>query len=285
MTASIRHGYARTHRGEMHFSETGDGEVLLLLHATPRSHRYFRHALPQFGKRYRTLAVDTPGFGNSHPLPAGATMRTLAECFVAFMDAIGIERAHLVGLHTGNKIAAALAAEWPSRVGRVVLCGQTHSLVLEKAGRDDAIRNIVDHYFPKYAQVPEGSHWIRQWAAAGAEVNKLAWPLQLKTGASVSAEDVDIARMHVLDYLQGWQSIVPIYEAIFAFDMAADLRRIVNPALVLELATAHEMHLGAQAQRLCDVMKDANAATVQADGEVFEIRPQACVAPIVNFLG
>lgn len=284
MTASIRHGYARTGRGEMHFAQAGDGHALLLLHATPRSHRYFRHALPHFATRYRTFAVDTPGFGSSHAVPSNASMQTLAECFVDFMDALSIERAHIVGLHTGNKIAAALAAGWPSRVDRVVLCGQTHSLVLDKSGRDDAIRNLVDHYFPKYAEAPDGAHRVRAWASAGAEMTKLAWPLRLRNSASVSAEDVEVARMHVLDYLQGWQSIVPVYQAIFEFDMEACLRRIVHPALVLELVTSQEMHLGLQAKRLCDVMPKAVAATIEADGEVFETHPRACVDPIVLFL-
>ncbi len=284
MSESIRHGYAWTGRGEMHFAQAGKGDVLLLLHATPRSHRYFRHALPLFARRYRTLAVDTPGFGNSHPLPSNASMQTLAQCFVDFMDALSIERANIVGLHTGNKIAAELAAGWPSRVGRVVLCGQTHSLVLEKAGRDDAIRNLVDHYFPKYAEAADGTHWVRAWASAGAEMTKLAWPLRLRNGASVSAEDVEVARMHVLDYLQGWQSIVPVYQAIFEFDMASCLRRIVHPALVLELVTSQEMHLGLQAKGLCDAMPNAVAATIEADGEIFETHPQAGVDPIVSFL-
>lgn len=285
MTGSIRHGYARTGRGEMHFAQAGQGDAVLLLHATPRSHRYFRHALPLFARRYRTLAVDTPGFGNSHALPANASMQTLAECFVDFMDALSIERAHIVGLHTGNKIAAALAAGWPSRVGRVVLCGQTHSLVLDKTGRDDAIRDLVEHYFPRYAETQDGSHRVRQWAAAGAEMSALAWPPALRTSASVSAEDVEIARTHVLDYLQGWQSIVPAYQAIFDFDMEASLRRIVHPALVLELVTPREMHFGLQAKRLCDVMPNAVAATAEADSEVFETHPQACVDLIVDFLG
>ena len=285
MTASVRQGYGQTARGPIHFAEAGSGEAVVLLHATPRSHRYFRHVLPLLAPHFRAIAVDTPGFGSSHALPPRPSIRSIAECFVALLDALGLRRAHFVGLHTGNKIAAALAADWPSRVGSVVLAGQTHSLILDKAGRDEAIRHIVDHYFPQYGESADGAHRIRQWAAVHAEVQSLWWPQPLRTAASVQAADVENAEMQVLDYLQGWRSIVPTYEAIFAFDMEDALRRMEARSLVLELLTPQEMHFGEQAGRLCGVMKRATAASVRGDGEVFELRPQECVDAIVRFLG
>ena len=116
----MRCAYAQTPLGAIHYAEAGSGDAVLLLHANPRSHRYFRHVLPLLGERHRAIAADIPGFGNSHPVPRPATIRGLAECFVRFLDALGLERAHVVGLHTGNKIAAVLAADWPARVGSVV---------------------------------------------------------------------------------------------------------------------------------------------------------------------
>lgn len=281
----MRPGYAETSRGAMHFAEAGTGEAVLLLHATPRSHRYFRRLLPLLAPRWRAIAVDTPGFGHSHPLPPSPTMHAIAECFVEFLDALGIRRAHLVGLHTGNKIAAALAADWPERIGSVVLAGQTHSLILDKPARDEAIRRIVEHHFPQYAESADGAHRVRQWAAANAELQGLWWPQPLRTAASVSAAQVEDAEAQVIDYLQGWRSIVPTYRAIFDFDMEAALRRIEARSLVLELLTAGEMHFGEQARRLCAVMKRAQPASMQGDGEVFETRAGDCSAAILGFLG
>lgn len=281
----MRPGYAETPRGSMHYAEAGTGEPLLLLHATPRSHRYFRYMLPRLAPRFRAIAVDTPGFGNSHPLPGPPTIRSIAECFVHFLDALGIERAHFFGLHTGNKIVAALAAEWPSRVKSAVLAGQTHSLILEKGGRDEAIRQIVDHYFPNYAESEDGAHLIRRWAAVHAEVQALWWPQPLRTAARIQASDTDNAEAQVIDYLEGWRSIVPVYEAIFAFDMEDALRRMEARTLVLELVTPHEERLGRQAERLCAVMKNAQAAAVHADGDVLESRPDEVTETVLRFLG
>lgn len=267
----MRFGYAQTARGAMHYAEAGAGEAVLLLHATPRSHRYFRHTLPLLAAHFRAIAVDAPGFGNSHALPKPASMRSIAECFVQFLDALGLQRAHVVGLHTGNKIAAALAAHWPARVGSVVLAGQTHSLILDKTGRDEAIRRIVEHYFGKFA----GSA-VRQWAAVLEEIRAIGWDTE--------RPDPQNAEMQVLDYLQGWPSIVPVYEAIFSFDMEDALRRMEARALVLELLTPQEMHYGEQAGRLRSVMKHAKSAAMQGDGEVFETRPGEATEAVVQFL-
>lgn len=280
-----RPGYAQTPRGFMHYVEAGTGEPLLLLHANPRSLRYFRYALPSFAQRARAIAVDIPGFGSSHPVPDPPSIRSIAECFVYFLDALGVERANFFGLHTGNKIVAALAAEWPSRVASAVLAGQTHSLILDKAGRDAAIREIVDHYFPQYPDSADGAHLVRRWAAVHAEVQALWWPQRLRTAAAIRALDADNAEAHVLDYLQGWRSIVPVYEAIFAFDMEECLRRMEARTLVLELVTPHEERLGRQAERVCAVMKNAQPAAVHADGEVLETNPDELVQTVLRFLG
>ena len=190
----------------------------------------------------------------------------------------------MFGLHTGNKIAAALAAEWPSRVNAVVLAGQTHSLILDKAARDEAIREIVDHYFPHYGESADGAHRVRQWAAVHAEVQGLWWPQALRTAATVRDADVENAQMQVIDYLQGWRSIAPAYQAIFSFDMEDALRRMEARTLILELLTPHEMHLGAQAQRLRSVMKHAETLAMHGDGEILETRPGELTEAVVRFL-
>lgn len=277
--------YALTPQGAIRYAQAGSGEALVLLHANPRSHRYFRRVLPLLGERYRAIAADIPGFGDSHPVPRPASIEALAECFVRLLDALEIGRAHVVGLHAGNKIAAALAASWPQRVGALVLAGQTHSLIPERAQRDAAIRDIVEHYFPQYGESADGAHHVRQWAAVHAETQALWWPQRVRTAARVAAADIEDAEERVLDYLKGWRSIVPVYEAIFAFDLEDALRRIRARTLVLELQTAHEAHLGAQAGKVCALMADARPLTLAGDGEAFETQPAALAQAILRFLG
>ena len=280
-----RPGYARTEQGAVHYVEAGAGPPLLLLHATPGSHRAFRYLIPLLAPHFRTIAVDTPGYGNSDPVPGKCTIESIALSLVGLLDALSLPRAHLLGLHTGNKIAAAMAADCPGRVHRVVLAGQTHSLIVDRAGRDAAIRDLVDHYFPRFGASGDGSHHVRSWLIAQADVQALWWPPTLLRDGSVASKDVEIAESMVIDHLLGWRSIVPTYEAIFAFDLAAAMRRIAAPTLVLELQAAGEAHFGAQAPLVCGMIKNARAVVLpDVDASVFRIRPEIVADAVLPFL-
>lgn len=285
MDATLRPAYAGTARGSVHYAQAGGGVPLLLLHATPGSWRAFRQLAPLLAGRFRTIAVDTPGYGNSDPLPGPVSIDAMAESIVALLDAMELPRAHVLGLHTGNKIAAALAARWPDRVDRVVLAGHTHSLIVDKKGRDDAIRHLVDHYFPRFGSSADGAHLVRQWLMAQADVQPLWWPQQLLSGREVAAEDVAIAEGMVIDHLLGWRSIVPTYEAIFDFDLAAALRQVRTATLVLELRPHDESHLPAQAPVIRELIPGSRSATLDGcDAGVFRRAPQRVADAVLPFL-
>lgn len=282
---ALRPAYAATPSGALHYAQAGSGEPLLLLHATPGSWRAFRPLAPLLASDFHTIALDTPGYGNSDPLPAEVSIEAMAASVVALLDALELPRAHVLGLHTGNKIAAALAAQFPDRVDRVVLAGHTHSLIVDKQGRDDAIRHLVDHYFPRFGTAADGSHRVREWLMAQADVQSLWWPQQLLQGKEVAAEDVAIAESMVLDHLLGWRSIAATYEAIFEFDLALALRRMKAPTLVLELRPQDEGHLHAQASAICDLIPGSRAATLEGcDASVFRRRPTQVAAAVLPFL-
>jgi pimeloyl-ACP methyl ester carboxylesterase len=281
--SAIRLGYAQTPRGQLHYAEAGEGPPLLLLHATPRSHRAFRGMLPLLAPHFRAIAIDAPGYGHSHPLPPAIDMGWMAESLVQFLDALNLPRAHVFGLHTGNKIAAAFGQAWPERLDRLVFAGQTHSIIIDGEERERQIRAFCDRFFPDYDA--DGTEHLRGWVAAHASIQGHWWPQSVQTAASVTEADIAQAETRVLDHLQGWRSIVPTYKAILAFDLPAALRQVRAPTLVLELLTDREAHLSRQATRICALMPDAIPGHIAgADGLTPETRPHAVVEAILPFL-
>lgn len=285
MTPAIRHGYAQTPRGAVHYAEAGDGPPLLLLHATPRSHRAFLRMLPLLAPHVRAIAIDAPGYGASHRLPGRVDMAWFGQSVSMILDALGLSRAHVFGLHTGNKIATAFARDFPDRIDRFVFAGQTHSILVEGRDREREIRAFCDRFFPHYAPAPDGVHHLRDWVATHAVIEGHWWPQHLLTGAEVTEEDIAAAETRVLDHMQGWRSIVPTYEAILAFDLPEALRRVRAPALVLELRAANEAHLPPQAERLCAIMpRAAPGCVMDADGLTPERRPASIAEAFLPFL-
>ncbi len=247
MTA-LRRGYADTRYGQVHYQTAGEGDPLLLLHATPRSSRAYGQLIPQLAVRYRVIAADTLGFGQSDPLPANPTMGKLADSMVDLLDTLGIHRAAVFGLHTGNKIGAALAAERPGRVTKFILCGMTHSIIIDRATREAAIQAILD--------------------ANPSQLNDVIDP-----GEKV-------------DRIQAAASLAAIYQANYAFDLAAALSRVPVPVLVLELATPAEAHLNRQAGALAQLIPDcATLILERSDRDVLERVPDQLADAIGRFLG
>ena len=92
------------------------------------------------------IAIDLPGLGDSHSLPDPMSVAALAACVADFLAAPGVQRADVFGMHTGNKVAAALAADRPEMADRLVLARQTHSLTPEKDRRNAGLGGFAEHY-------------------------------------------------------------------------------------------------------------------------------------------
>jgi 2-hydroxy-6-oxo-6-(2'-aminophenyl)hexa-2,4-dienoate hydrolase len=112
-----------------HYLEQGAGDPLILIHgggAGAGAEGNWRATLPDFAPHFRVLALDMVGFGaTAKPDPSGFTYSQDArvEHLKAFLDALGIERAALVGNSMGGCTALGLAVQEPARVSRLVLMG------------------------------------------------------------------------------------------------------------------------------------------------------------------
>src|SRR3954447_269310 len=98
MSDSVTRSFVTLPQATVHYASAGEGEVVLLLHQTPRSWDEYRDVLPLLGRRRRAIAMDTVGFGDSTPLPAGSdTIEEWGAAVLAFLEELEVEQAHLVG--------------------------------------------------------------------------------------------------------------------------------------------------------------------------------------------
>ena len=120
--AMVATGSVRTN-----YHDVGDGHPLLLLHGSGpgvSAWANWRFAIADLSDEFRVLAPDLAGFGFTEiPDDMEFTRETWLAQVVDFMDAMGIERAHVVGNSFGGSMALALAIAHPERVNRLVLMG------------------------------------------------------------------------------------------------------------------------------------------------------------------
>lgn len=115
----------------LHYKEAGDPRAtctLVFIHGFASSQYAWRHAMRAFASRSRVIAFDRPGFGlSSRPLSgewdgeSPYSMASSARQTVELMDALGVEKAVLVGHSQGAAIAVLVADTYPERVSALVL--------------------------------------------------------------------------------------------------------------------------------------------------------------------
>lgn len=114
-----------TDAGDLRYHDAGDGPPLLLLHGSgPGVSAWgnFGDNLATFASQFRTLALDLPGFGISHPTEA-SPLAAAPDAVVRFLDGLGLESVAIVGNSMGGNVGAQVAAAHPDRVTRLVTIG------------------------------------------------------------------------------------------------------------------------------------------------------------------
>jgi len=104
------------------YRESGAGPAIVFLHGIGSSSEGWDAQLADFGKTHRAVAWDAPGYGGSGDLdPLAPSASDYADALAGLLDALGIERATLVGNSLGALMAASFARRYPKRVTALVL--------------------------------------------------------------------------------------------------------------------------------------------------------------------
>ena len=133
--------FATTHLStglRVHYAEQGDreGEAIIFLHAYVDSWFSYSRVLPLLSSEHHAFAPDQRGHGDSDKPQCCYTADDYSADVDAFMEAVGIEKATLVGDSSGGLIAQRVALDYPYRISRLVLIGSPTTLVNNEAVRE-----------------------------------------------------------------------------------------------------------------------------------------------------
>ncbi len=251
-------------QGTLHYAEAGRGDAVLLLHQTPRSWNEYREVLPLLGASRRAIAMDTIGFGDSSALPPGRdTIEAWAEAALALLDALDVDRAHLVGHHTGAVIATHIAASAPERTRSVVLSSCPFDDAEERAThlRGRAVVDDVDRR-------PDGSHVLELW----------------QTRAPFYPPDgTDLLESYLIDALKAGPRAAEGHQVVARYDMEAAVRYIRCPVLLI--GAPDDPHAYPALARLREALPQAEVTEI-AGGMVPlpDQLPEAFAAAVTGFL-
>lgn len=112
---------------DTNYHDVGDGPPVLLIHGSGpgvTAYANWRLTMPALATQFRVIAPDMAGFGETErPSGYAYSMDNWVDHALGLLDALGVERAHVIGNSFGGALALALAIRAPERVGRLVLMG------------------------------------------------------------------------------------------------------------------------------------------------------------------
>jgi pimeloyl-ACP methyl ester carboxylesterase len=165
MSQCIKRAFLDTEDGQILYRIGGEGDPLLLLHMTPRSSDEFRELMPILAPKKLVIAMDLMGLGDSDKPPRVYSVADYAKTAIALLDELGIKKTSIFGSLTGGYIAGEVAAAYPERVEKLILCN-VH-------GFDEAERDkILKRYSQGFQIQKDGSHLLERWLARVSYIGK-----------------------------------------------------------------------------------------------------------------
>ena len=245
---AARFAVARLASGlRLHYVEQGDPTrpALVLLHGWTDSGFSFSPVRDALAAAHRVIALDLRGHGDSdrplgpYPLPA------LADDVVAFLDALGIDRASVVGHSLGSLIAQHVAARAPERVERLVLIGSAadpRNAVLAELcaalrAMDDVPTAFVRDFQESTVHRPVDAAFMERVVAISAAVPRHVW---LAVADALSADDAPAPLAGIAA-----PTLLLWGERDGVFDRAAQdalLRGVAGASLRVYADTGHALH-------------------------------------------
>lgn len=215
---------------QIHYREAGSGPPCVLLHPSPLSSAALAPTLELLSPIAHCVAWDTPGYGNSDPLPQSWDAQDLTpyvSALAAFIDALGLKNPLLYGSATGAQIAIEFSKRHPERCG---------GLLLENAALfgEEERAAIVEDYFPDIHPRDDGSHLTALWRMARNSMRYFPWYEQSpQADRRGGFPDASIVTTVVRDYLLAGPDYARAYRAAFANESLEQLSGVRVPTRIV----------------------------------------------------
>lgn len=210
----VRKGYADSSGGQVHYRHlAGGGTPLLFFHQTASSGQMWLKVMAALADWGRPLyAFDTPGFGGSFDPEPDATpqMSDYARWLREAAADLGIDRAHIVGHHTGACIAVEMAGSEPALAATLTLLGPVPLTAEERV-------EFSKHFGTPFAPVVSGSYLLENWEYLrnlGAHADPL------------------LMHREMADQLRAWWGRVQSYGAVWTQDFKAIYEGLRVPLMI-----------------------------------------------------
>lgn len=208
----MRKGYVEIAQGQVHYRmKDGVGIPIICFHQTASSSAMFEKFAAAYNGSEPIYALDSPGFGGSFDPDGMPTMAEYADMLLDAIKALGFDKVHLFGHHTGASLAIEIATTDPDRVASLMMIGP----VVLTAEERKAFGGVYPQPFELKA---DGSHL------------KTMWEYVESIGGN---SDLELHHREMIDTARAWQGHIKVYSKIWDQDFSALYEKISVPMLIM----------------------------------------------------
>jgi pimeloyl-ACP methyl ester carboxylesterase len=250
--------------GQIHYCAIGEGHPLVLMHQSPTSMIQFDKVWSLLAaKGFQVIGIDLPGYGGSDGPVDVPTIADYAHIVPAVLDELGIDKADILGHHTGAIVATEVALQFPDRINRIILNGPLPITADERAFFSQHMAQEKE-----WVPVEDGSHLSTQW--------------QFRLAAQPGWTDLEAVHRNVVAGAAAWPNAWFAHDAVFAYDHGEAMTKITHPCLVFS-NTGDSIH--AIAERAKEMRPDFD--WLEIEGGTFDIideQPEAWTDAVAGWL-
>ncbi len=138
---------ANFNNSSIHYTITGKGPSLVLLHGFLLSSSIWTDMIPKLATKNKLIIIDLPGHGKSETIAEIQTMELMAEVVHSILEENNIEKASFIGHSMGGYVCLAFTEKYPSKIETLVLLNSSSEADSKerKKNRNRAIQVIQTH--------------------------------------------------------------------------------------------------------------------------------------------
>ncbi len=171
----------------VHYRQAGSGPPLLMIHQSPRNSGEYAPLMERWARHFTCIAPDTPGFGQSDPLPGSPEIDDFADALVATMDALGLPPCPAYGFHSGGIILVTALKRHPQRFTGLAIGGYAIWTPQEMA-------LFGEKYLPPFEPAGYGEHLVWLWSRMLEQSWFFPW-FDVRDAARLPGAHADVARV------------------------------------------------------------------------------------------